>query len=1247
MYIGIDHGASRLKIVVLGNGFEIKAAGSTNHHGDLQTSLKQLAAELGITGRPDAAGWTGAAAEKDSFNERLLHYSDNARSLLAGIRALFPKAGSVLDVGAQQCLFIDGLSEENVLTINSTSGCSAGTGSFFEEQMDRLGYTFEQLPGLLKPVDRIPRIAGRCSVFARTDIIHRQQEGYTPSELLHGLAMSVALSLSGTLLKGRAPDSPLVLAGGLVNNPGFLSSLNDIVGPGCKVITDEYSEYISAVGAAIEAADNVRSTRSPLLQTSEWSAGKQKNDPEPLSGFGKDDSSGKHSLPDFNGAPSSLTMGIDTGSTSINIALLDSRMEVVDFVYSPNLGDPEAVITRELGKLRSKYGFDKIKACVTGSGRRRIAARFDIEMLRDEITAQAAGAGNVYGDNALIFEIGGQDSKYIDYRNGSVADFRMNRICAAGTGAFLEEQAVQLGVDLETFVGLALSSKSPAVLDENCTVFMRSSVVSELKKGRNKADIAAGLCYAVVKNYLKRVAAGCSLNRKSIIVQGGIAYNQAVINAFRAVTGKEIVVPPFFSVTGAIGAAVCAAGSRESTRSRVNSGGKSGTVSYNQLLTENSSMKDRSPEKKTIGIPRVLFMYKLFPMFNAFFEALGYNVLLSGETDETLIAEAQSRNTGEACYPVKLVIGHVSTLLSQGVDMVFLPSLITMRHEGSLVRRDYACLMMQSVPHFIKSILDFDAAGTGLLTTRLNMDSGKKGMAAALFDIGRQLGISGPAIAAAAAKGAAAMLDFQKKLHARGRKWLGSVESRGPAFVIVSRPYGLHDPELNKGIPAIFADLGEKLISLTELPIEDYALKDHENMYWPFGQHILKGVEAVLERDDLHLVFLTNHGCGPDTILLHYVDEKMNGRPYLHIEIDEHASGEGVRTRIEAFVNSIRSPSVRKAQPARKKAPENMLKVMPPAGDLNLYIPPLYSGNAETMLFSSVSDSESRVRTKEDPALRALWAVVSSVLAQDDSITKLLLPVNEGSSPDGQYGRLIRLWLDQSNRPDVSIYSPFLEDLPDLPEDIFTVFAGNMVRADLQRRFVDLFGSYTDSDYLTLSLSELAERVRAAESSAETILVTGDPWIIADRDWILKDIIRPLRESGFAPLRMPISEMMLFFWTDRQKNNPNTEYLRQLTAQFSSSSIEVLQRKADEFLPGVMGGHLRYLIAKGFCESAGHAGIIHAAGLYDNGATILTKLGGDLWTSFPYKGPEEPADPEIIRHMLLKLENCREKITMH
>lgn len=1247
MILGIDYGASRLKAVVLDEDHNIVKMGCREHHGGLDESLSGLLAELDITGRPDVIGWTGLSSEKDQLQGCRIYYTEGARALLTGAGRMVPEAGSVLDAGAQKCLLLDGLSGEGELLIDGTSGCSAGTGSFFEEQVDRLGFSMEQLPELLTPVERVPRIAGRCSVFARTDIIHRQQEGWTTSELLHGLALSVAKSLSGNLFKGRSPAAPLFLSGGLVHNPAFVEALGKILGENCSVIASDNSDYLCAAGAAIEAvrvADS--SAGEPSVYSAPPAVGVVRGSRSvfmPLAPFGAGDSDGKHNTQDFSGNPDNLLLGIDIGSTSINIVLLDERFEVVDYVYVPNRGEPDVVIELELGKLRAKYGFSKIRACVTGSGRRRIAAMLGIDLVRDEITAQARGAGRVYGDDAVIFEIGGQDSKYINYENGRVADFRMNRVCAAGTGAFLEEQAAQLGVDLRTFVELALQSKSPVELDENCTVFMRSSVVSELKKGTDKADIAAGLCYAVVRNYLKRVAAGWGGTEQTILLQGGIAYNQAVVNAFRLITGKQVIVPPFFSVTGAIGAALCAAEESAVLRKPDRAGIKDPTASYNRLLsTGRSALPDKKGRRIRLGIPRVLFMFKLFPMFNAFFSALGCEVILSGETDDSIIAEAQSFSTGEACYPVKLIIGHVASLIEQGVDMIFMPSLITMQHEGSIVRKDFACLMMQSAPHLIESVFDLKSEGVRLLSTRMNMSTGKKALVSALFDIGRQLGMPKPRIAAAAAKGAAAMVNFQRKLHRRGSDWLAAAGADEPAFVIVSRPYGLHDRELNKGIPVILSELGEKMISLTELPIESYGLDEHPNMYWPFGQHILKGVEAVLERDNLHLIFLTNHGCGPDTILLHYVDEKMNGRPYLHIEIDEHASGEGIRTRVEAFVNSVRSSISRKSggESVAPGHPGAMVYHLPP--DEDFFVPPLFSPRADTLISSGPDDIESMVRTKEDPALKALWSAVGCSLACDLPPSKLLLPVNEGASPDGQYARLIRLWLDKRGRTDVEIFSPYMEDLPDLPEETFRVIAEDLVRTDLQRRLVDAGEA---AGCRTMSLPELSELAEEAEGgpgrSRKSVLITGDPWIIADTDWILTDIVQPLRRAGYKAMRMSLSEMMLFFWTDRKGDSENLGYLRQLTEKYCNPelSMERLRRKADELLPEVSGGHLRYLAAKGFCECGSHAGMIHAAGLYDNGATILMQLGGGRWTSFPYKGPDEPADPKIMDHLLLKLED--------
>lgn len=239
-------------------------------------------------------------------------------------------------------------------------------------------------------------------------------------------------------------------------------------------------------------------------------------------------------------------LGIDIGSTSTDLVLMDCDGQLVDYQYLRTSGNPEAAVRKGLAAIKEKFG--EVTFCavgVTGSGRERIGRMIGADVVKDEITAQAAGAAFSVPDVDTIFEIGGQDSKFISLKDGEVVDFQMNKICAAGTGSFVEEQAARMGIPIDDFGPMALRGQAPVDLGERCTVFIETAIASAASAGVEREDIAAGLCYAIVRNYLHKVVGSKHIGEK-IVLQGGVNYNPGIVAAFQTVYGENITVNPYF-----------------------------------------------------------------------------------------------------------------------------------------------------------------------------------------------------------------------------------------------------------------------------------------------------------------------------------------------------------------------------------------------------------------------------------------------------------------------------------------------------------------------------------------------------------------------------------------------------------------------------------------------------------------------------------------------------------------------------
>jgi len=565
-----------------------------------------------------------------------------------------------------------------------------------------------------------------------------------------------------------------------------------------------------------------------------------------------------------------------------------------------------------------------------------------------------------------IFEIGGQDSKYISIDNGVIVDFEMNKVCAAGTGSFLEEQAEKLSINIqEEFGELALSAEKPSTLGDRCTVFMESDLNSHQQKGTSRENLVAGLAYSIVYNYIQKVVGSKRIGER-IFFQGGVANNRAVVAAFEKVTGKTITVPPHFDVTGAIGAAMlardavakrgrtrfkgfdissipyfldkftCKACSNQCEIRRVRIEGEKKPLFYGgrceryeveerkgkgkdipylfkerlHLLMGDFKEDDSVEEDKTtIGIPRALMLfYQQFPFWRTFFKELGFKVVLSKETDRKLVSRSLEMLTAETCFPVEVIHGHVYDLLEKGVDYIFLPFVVDNRAEEENPTINYNCPWIQTYPFMIKGALKGDPREKKLLIPTLHFRYPGRVLNQALCSfIKDTFGIPRGKTLKAIARAHAAQDNFEEALENRGKQILNSLPADKKAVVILGRPYNTGDPELN-------LHLAEKLKALDVIPIpmdylplrEENIFDDYPYMYWPNGQKLLKASRIIARDDRLNAVYMSNFRCGPDSFLFHFVREEIQGKPYLQLEIDEHSADAGMITRLEAFLDSLK-----------------------------------------------------------------------------------------------------------------------------------------------------------------------------------------------------------------------------------------------------------------------------------------------------------------------------------------------------
>jgi len=482
-----------------------------------------------------------------------------------GIHHLHPEIRTVIDIGGCDAKFIQINERGEVEDFGMNSSCASGTGSFLDQQAKRLELDIEKefAQEALKSVNPA-RLAARCAVFAKTDMIHLQQKATPTSDITMGLCEALARSYKSNIARGKDLKGPISFQGGVAANEAMLLAFKRVLKRE-DITVPEYFYSIGALGAALVLLEkrqvkpfdkaNLKKEIS-LIQEKEalprLSLDYKKEETTSLEEdypFLKDDQ-----LID-------VYLGIDIGSVSTNVVVVDKKRNLLAKSYLPTAGKPVKVVQDGLRKVKSRVeGKVRIKGVgVTGSGRYMIGAFVGADVIKNEITAQARGALDVDSKVDTVFEIGGQDSKFISLEKGTIIDFTMNKACAAGTGSFLEEQAEKLEINIKKeFEQIAFSSDSPADLGDRCTVFMESALFEHLQRGFPVPDLVGGLAYSVAYNYLNKVVENRKIGN-NIFFQGGTACNTSVVAAFEKILGKRITVPPHNEVLGAIGAAIVAA----------------------------------------------------------------------------------------------------------------------------------------------------------------------------------------------------------------------------------------------------------------------------------------------------------------------------------------------------------------------------------------------------------------------------------------------------------------------------------------------------------------------------------------------------------------------------------------------------------------------------------------------------------------------------------------------------------------
>lgn len=1241
MKLGLDLGNSAIKAVMLDCNNNLIYQENFFHLGKVKNKVLEIVETIEKRFKKKQISLVITGDNSKSFFKLKKYIVNEIPCSIEGTKFLYPEVKTIIDIGGQNSKYITNFSKKNAqLTFATNTSCSAGTGSFLEEQASRLNISLNEISNLCKLSTNTVNIAGRCSVFSKTDITHHHQEGTKIEDILMGLCTAFIRNFKGNVIKGQQLEIPILLIGGLSSNYGITKSLETILQlKENELITNKDFNIVTALGAALLSREEVSIETLKSIFRQEENNIKYSSSLDSLKNFGVDDSLNKHNLKEKEKANEGY-LGIDIGSTSINLVVTDDDGDIISYKYLRTKGNPVSAVKNGLEKITKDFpeGVVFKSIVTTGSGRYLIGRKLNADDIINEITTQAKAASYIANDVDTIFEIGGQDSKYIHIENGIVDDFEMNKICAAGTGSFLEEQSLKLGTPIEEFSTIALKGEAPCDLGERCTVFIEGSINKAISENISFENIYSGLCYSIVKNYLNGVVGNRPIGKK-IFLQGGIAYNQGVINAFRAITGKKIIIPPFFSVTGAYGASLYAKEvfDRKSIDPEELLSEK---IDYKKQIKEiflESYTDEIDPLKKTIGIPRVLFFYKLFPIFNKFFRSLGYNVILSDETSNKTINLSRENSTQEICYPIKLANGHVAELLDKGVDYIFLPSLHEVIHHNSTARTNYSCMYMQSVGKIVDSNINFLKKKTILLSPSITFKFGKAYVAKTLLEMCETLGVS-------KFKGINAMKNallmyakITNRMENIGKSVIKNAKKDEKIFVIMAREYDVADSILNMGISKKLEDMGYKVLSIGNLEAFSLNLeKDYPNMYWPFGQHLLAGAKIVKDTPNLYAIHITNHGCGPDSILSHYFKQEMSGKPYLHIEVDEHSSSVGIITRLEAFVNSLEGYTGSSIEWNY----ESHLGL----NNQKIYIPYMYplsnlleekfkkDGKNPVIFPESTDESlnvgKTYIKGKEYLSLTNILGDIFSNVTKDDK-GSVFLPQNEGGEISGQYAEFISRKLYEQDYK-VKVFSPFLEDIPENEEfkDYFyiTVLSDLIMNSNYNKRekYLELAKNIINSGVTEDKILKFTNEIKKGllELNREKKLLIVGEFSVLMTPIMNKHLFKSL-EKKYHLYYSPYSEGLLFGWFsyfDSKKEKKSKLYSKSIDSYISlikkiskildvdspySESIIKIENYSKVDLKYLSGGDGKYRLGKVLDFNSKVDGIITVNSMYENTNIIL------------------------------------------
>jgi predicted CoA-substrate-specific enzyme activase len=952
---GLEIGAVSVKRVRTGADGRVESC-AIRHEGNPAKKMKEILNDITLSGQTRAVV-TGQAA-KLMFGLPYVPESECIEKVLTHYR-LTPDI--LLSLGGET-FTVYTLKKGRIKNIITSSKCAAGTGEFVVQQLQRMNMTLEEGIAESRAGSIVP-LAARCSVYCKSDATHKLNKGEcTRADIARSLIADLSQKVFKMLELARWPVKKILLSGGLTLNRPFVEMLGEQLPSSDLVILDE-SPCLEAFGAYLHALEH---TGAPCTEAAaeSFSRAIAFDTLEPLRDAERllDYRVKSHEAMAVveNGR---YVLGVDAGSTTTKAVLFNvADGSIGAGCYLRTHGNPVEATRNCLRELIRQVGetpVSIIQTAVTGSGRELVSVYLGNCLSFNEILAHARAASEEIHDVDTVFEIGGQDSKFISFVEGVPVDYAMNEGCSAGTGSFLEESvSVDMGIPVTRISDVAVSALHPMPFGERCAAFINTDLRNALQQGGQQEDVVAGLVYSIAMNYVSRIVGTRNVGER-LLFQGGVALNRSVALALAAITRRRVVVPAHPELMGCVGnglwvrdmlkdgdikevpsrledllegdmevkgAFACKSCENRcevkeiaihgktypfgglcskyelSRRKKANlREGRDLIQERNRIMFREFGAEPVRNPKGTIGIPMVLSTFDYYPFYARLITGLGYNVVVSGPSKE-----GNRKTGGDICYPCEMTHGAVYDLMKQGVDYIFMPFVLDGENPGSF-ENSFFCPNTGIVPELISQALSgvFSDIKSKLLTPHISF-SGPK-ITGTLNELGRMaetLGMKKKAGMAAGKKALDYFGIYKTRYQAFSRTMLENI-IKEPTVIIAGKPYITCSSEANLALPRKITSRGYHVIPVDMLPERDLNGKTHPRNVWRSTQQITNALSYVKEHANLHLCMMSCFSCVPDGIMYHQFRETLAGETFCYLEIDAHTAHAGFETRIGAFLDII------------------------------------------------------------------------------------------------------------------------------------------------------------------------------------------------------------------------------------------------------------------------------------------------------------------------------------------------------